>query len=292
MLDVAADQAVVESINKTWRTGLTLEGRAEKGTLGGAILVAIPDGRKAVVTRFLGPVAEAQRTARILAEASRNGLPVPQYHLIAPVEDDVFLVQERLPGRPPAAVTPAIITAIIEINERFAHGLQHHADVPQIELCLSKSGNPYPRHEVLAAHSDRSRAILDRIRAIGHAAADVAAGDDLVHVDLTPDNVLFDEDGAITGVIDWNLGLYRGDRYLALVKTRFDLEWSLHEQVQNDACEDAARTLDTFLDAAVPQRTLKAYWAHRMLYQLHWTLPDAPADIINWHLDVAESRLQ
>jgi len=29
----------------------------------------------------------------------------------------------------------------------------------------------------------------------------------------------------MTPVVDWNLGVYRGDRRLALVQTRFDREW-------------------------------------------------------------------
>lgn len=292
VLESADDRAVVEAINQVAGTGLALEGRAEKGTSGGAMLVAMPDGREAVVTRFLGPLAEAHRTARVLAHAFRNQLPVARYHLVVPVGDDVFLVQERLLGRPPAAITPAVISAIIEVNERFAHALQQQPDVPQVELCLTNSGLARPRHEVLARHSDRSRAILNRIRRIGRTAPDVAAGDDLVHIDLTPDNVLFDDHGAITGVIDWNLGVYRGDRHLALVKTRFDLEWCLHEQDHHDALDDAADTLDAYLDAAVGQHILKTYWAHRMLYQLYFTLPNAPADVIDWHLDVAEVRLR
>ena len=217
------DEGVVESINAAWGTALTVEGRAEKGTLGGAILVTLLGDRPGVVTRFLGPISEAQRTAQILSEARRRGLPVAEQHLVAPVGEDVFMVQERLPGRPPGLVTPAVITGIILLNERFAHALRFWPEVPGVVLCLSASGDPYPRHEVLAEHSDRSRAILRRIRSIGQGVPEVAAGDDLVHVDLTPDNVLFDDDGGVTGVVDWNLGVYRGDRHLALVKTRFDL---------------------------------------------------------------------
>lgn len=285
------DQRVVDSINAAWGAGLTVEGRADRGTLGGAILVVLPDGRAGVVTRFLGPVFEARRTAHILSEVRRRGLPVPQHHLVAQVGEDVFIVQERLPGRPRFSMTPAAIGAIVQLNERFAHALRLRPEVPGVTLCLSASGDPYPQHEVLADHSDRSRAILHKIRSIGREVPDVVAGDDLVHVDLTPDNVLFDDDGTVTGVVDWNLGAYRGDRHLALVKTRFDLEWCLREAALDARCAAAARQLDAYLEATVPETKLMSYWAHRILYQLHWTLPSAPPDVVDWHLDFAEAKL-
>ena len=286
------DEGVVESINAAWGTALTVQGRAEKGTLGGAILVTLPGDRPGVVTRFLGPISAAQRTAQILSEARRRGLPLAEQHLVAPVGEDVLMVQERLPGRPPGSVTPAVITAIILLNEQFAHALRFWPEVPGVVLCLSASGDPYPRHEVLADHSDRSRAILRRIRSIGHGVPEVVAGDDLVHVDLTPDNVLFDDDGGVTGVVDWNLGVYRGDRHLALVKTRFDLEWCLQETAHNAESVAAARQLDTYLETTVPEPTLLRYWAHRVLNQLHWTLQSAPPDVVDWHLHLAETKLQ
>jgi len=123
-------------------------------------------------------------------------------------------VQERLPGSPPSAVTPTVIDAIIQLNERFAHVLHDRPDVPLLSLCLTVSGDPYPRHEVLAAHSDRSRRVLEAIQGNRRAAPEELAGDDLLHVDLTSSNILFDQTGTITGVVDWNLGAYRGDRSL------------------------------------------------------------------------------
>lgn len=36
---------------------------------------------------------------------------------------------------------------------------------------------------------------------------------------------------------------------------------------------------------------LGPYWAHLMLYQLHFALQFAPPDVAEWHLQVAEERL-
>lgn len=285
------DDALVGAINAVADVDLTVEGRAEQGTLGGAILVNFADGRPGVVTRSLESLADARRTAGVLAELRHNSVPVPLHHLVVSVGDDVLMIQQRLPGNPPAAVTPNIVDAIIELNERFAGLLEHRMDVPTVALHLNASGDPFPRHEVLEYHSIRSQQILSRIHSIGQGEAGPASAYDLVHIDLTPDNVLFDTAGQVSGVVDWNLGAYRGDRHLALVKTRFDLEWKIREPGPAPTVVEAASHLDTFLAETVHPSTLRQFWAHRILYQLHWTLPSAPPDVVEWHLDFAESRL-
>jgi hypothetical protein len=285
------DEALVGAVN--WRSGAGLQimGRGERGTLGGAIYVRWPDGRSGVVTPFLGTLSEAERTAGVLQHARRRGLPVARHDLVLAVDQDVIVVQERLAGSPPAHVTPAVIDAIVAINDRFAGVLADRPDVPIRPLCLDHSGDPYPRHEVLATHSDRSRLILDAIRKIGVPGPREMTGDDLLHVDLTGPNILFDDIGVITGIVDWNLGAYRGDRHLALVKTRFEEEWGIHSMPRNPDAVAAAAHLDSILTDRVPATTLHRYWAHRILYQLYWAIQESPPDVLDWHFDVAETRL-
>lgn len=289
-----ADNAVVAAINERTGAALTVSGRSDQGTLGGAIFVDWPDGRRGVVTRYLGlhgTLAEAERLAAVLAYARERGLPVPGHDLVVGLADGVALVQERLAGRPAAQVTPAVIDATVAANDRFAGLLADRPDVAKRPLSLTRSGDPYPRHEVLAAHSARSRRLLDRIVGIGARAPGEMRGTDLVHVDLTADNVLFDDGGAVSGIVDWNLGAYRGDRLFALVKTRFDREW-LVQSPDPDPVEIAATArLDDILVDRIEPQTLQKYWAHWLLFQLHWTLPSAPPDVVAWHLAFAESRL-
>ena len=292
------DRAVIEAINARTGAGLIRTGRSEEGTLGGAIFVGLPDGREGVVTRFVGPLTgsgdlavEARRTATILELVRSRGMPVPLHHAVVVVGEDVFMVQERLPGSPLTKLTPAVLDAMIEINDRFTGLLADRPDVPTLPLCLTEGGNPYPRHEVLAGHSDRSRRILAAILAVGRELPGEPAGNDLVHIDLTPPNMLFDEEGVVTGVVDWNLGAYRGDRHLALVKARFELEWGLRSEQPSPHAVAAAERLDRILADRVAEPDLRRYWAHRMLYQLHWALPFAPPEVVDWHLGVAEERL-
>lgn len=51
----------------------------------------------------------------------------------------------------------------------------------------------------LERYSDRSRELLALIRQLDD--ADMI-GDDLMHLDFIPDDVLFDTDGTISGVVD------------------------------------------------------------------------------------------
>jgi aminoglycoside phosphotransferase (APT) family kinase protein len=287
----ARDQAVVAAINRRTGAGLTVVGRAPDGELGGAIYAEWPDGRPAVVTRFLASLAAARRTAEVLAYVHDRGLPVPRHHLVVDLADGVVFVQERLPGAPPRRLTAATVDAMVEINDRFAGALAARPDVPVRPLFLDRGGDPHPRHEVLAEHGPRSRRVLDEILRIGKREPHEMAGTDLVHVDLTAANVLFDENGTVTGVVDWNLGAYRGDRLFALVKTRFDREWFIRSP-DADPVEDAAVAhLDEILADRIPPATLRMYWAHWMLYQLYWAIRSAPSEVVDWHLEMAESRL-
>lgn len=285
------DHEVVEAINRLTYAGLTVVGRAPDGELGGAIYAEWPDGRPAVVTRFLRSSAEARQTAEVLAYVRGRGLPVPRHDLVVDLDDGVMFVQERLPGAPPRRLTAAAVDAVVEINDRFAGALAARPDVPVRPLHLTRSGDPYPRHETLHEHSTRSRRVLREIRRIGGEEPHEMTGDDLVHVDLTAANVLFDDDGNTTGVVDWNLGAYRGDRLFALVKTRFDREWFVRSADADPVETAAANHLDEILADRIAPATLRRYWAHWMLYQLHWVIRSGPDQAVDWHLEMAESRL-
>lgn len=285
------DIALIEEVNRRSGAGLRALDRAAKGTLGGALFVEWPDGHAGVITHYLGTLAEAERTADVLRYTRDRGLPVPRPELVLGLGEHVIMVQERMPGSPPDIVTPAVVDAIVALNDRFADVLADRPDVPVLRLCLQASGDPYPRHEVLAEHSERSRKILDAIIEVGREDPGELTGTDLVHIDLTSPNVLFDQSGVITGVVDWNLGAYRGDRHLSLVKTRFEMEWSVHAPNPDPVELAATAHLERILTERIAPTTLRKYWAHRILYQLHFALQFAPPEVLAWHLEVAESRL-
>lgn len=102
----ARDREIVSAVNRRTGAALSVVGRAAHGRLGGAIYASWPDGRPAVVTRFLGSPAAAKRTAEVLAYVRDRGLPVPRYDLVVDLDDGVVFVQERLPSAPPPASHP------------------------------------------------------------------------------------------------------------------------------------------------------------------------------------------
>ena len=138
---------------------------------------------------------------------------------------------------------------MVETNERFAGVLADRPEVPVPRLLHHESA-----YRSLEEYSDRSRDLLTRIRQLGRVEM---RGDDLVHADFNPENVLFDDEGTVTGVVDWAGSTCRGDRHFALVKLRFLLAWDTLFPPGRDPAVLAR--LDELLDAMIEPETLLVY---------------------------------
>jgi aminoglycoside phosphotransferase (APT) family kinase protein len=290
----AGHHSLVEVVNESAGCRLQFVGSAVHGETGGAAYVRWPDGREGVVTRAPLSVERAQQTADVLSELWSAGLPVPRHDLLVEIPDGtVAVVQERLPGAPAARTNVAVIDAMVAMNERFAGLLANRPDVPIPALYLRESGPVFPRHEVLAGHSERSRRLLDRIHEVGASEPKEMVGDDLVHTDFTVPNLLFDESGEITGVVDWNFGVARGDRRFGLVKLLFDLTWAVlyADDDERSETQGAIDRVTEVLEQTVEPDLLRMYWAHWTLTMLHWTIRSGVPEVIDLHLDLGESRL-
>jgi hypothetical protein len=202
---------LVAEINHRAGCDLSLVGVAEHGVSGGAVYVQWPDGIDAVVTRSPASLARMEQTVDVLAEARAAGLPVPRHDLIVELDDAIALVQERLPGAPAAGRVDAnVIDAMVAMNERFAGLLAHRPEVPIQPMCLQRGGFGQAKHQLLEKHDARSRRLLHRIYEIGEEEPHEMSGDDLVHPDYTFGNVLYDDRGRVSGLVDWNWGIGRG----------------------------------------------------------------------------------
>jgi phosphotransferase family enzyme len=284
---------LIERLNADTGAGLELVALADRGDSGGAAHVRWPDGRPGVLTAAAGPPGAVRDTARILDVVRSRGIPVPRIDLVAAVDGATILVQERLSGRPPSRITRATVDAAAGMVERFAGLLADHPGVANPDLHLRETGHELCRHDTLAGYDDRSRRLLDRIRALGAAGGDRMTGDDLVHLDFTPGNVLFDEYGAVTGVVDWHghNGLARGDRRFGLVTLRFDLAWGAALDPEYPPVEPAAlERLDDLLDAIEPA-TLQRYWAHMSLRMVDWTIRRHGPRDVDHQLAFAATRI-
>ena len=251
---------------------LRVDGPCPGGELGAAY-VSWPDGRRSVLTTgsaHAGPLLDLARAA---------GLPVPHYELVADLDDATVLVQQRLPGAPPATFDADLVDQLAALVDRFAALLAGRPDVAVPDLFLTTDGPGFCLHRPLAVHSRRTARLLDRIHEIG-ATAPPMTGDDLVHLDLHPGNILV-ADGHITGIVDWD-GAARGDRHFDLVTLQFTLAGGTSPQ--------RAAHLNDRLSAVEPQR-LRSYRAHMALRQVDWSIRHHDEATVDHWLAVAEATL-
>ncbi|MBM2616155.1 aminoglycoside phosphotransferase family protein [Actinoplanes sp. LDG1-06] len=261
---------ILQRIAEITGVRLELEGPAPGGEVGAAY-VRWPDGRHSVLTEG------RSRSGPLVDKARQAGVPTARHELSAHVDGRRVIVQQRLPGRPPQQPDPHLVRQMLAINDRLAGLL---ADVPApkpTDLYLTGDGPGFCLHDPLAEHSPRTAALLERIHTIG-AAGTVMVGDDLVHMDFHPGNVLVDPSGRVTGLIDWD-GAARGDRHFDLVTLRFTLA---------RAGPGMLGPLDQRL-AGISDRRYNTYWAHMSLRMVDWSIRHHdPATVDTW-LDVAEA---
>jgi hypothetical protein len=166
----------------------------------------------------------------------------------------VAIVQEGMPGEHLERMTPAVVDALVEMNERFAHLLADHPEVARPAAFPTSDVAEVAWSETLGRNNDRGRLLLDRIRRIDGGHFHEMAGDDLVHTDYNLANVLFDADGTISGVVDWNWGAARLDEVLAswdpALLAVYEAHWlvsRLHAAIQNNS---GAERIEEDLDRA------------------------------------------
>jgi hypothetical protein len=271
-------QLLLLEVNQAGGVGLEFVGRAAAGEVGAAF-VRWPDGRDGVLTRGYGSLDDLRRTAEVLDAARQHGLPVPQYQLLVELPDGVGVVQERLPGRPPELIDRPLLDSMIALTERFA-GLA--ADLPVPSMHLLESGPGFCLHESLERYDDRTRRLLGWVHEVGRDEPSGMTGDDLVHLDFHTGNLLVDDAGEITGIVDWD-GIGRGDRRFGLVTLRFDA----HVRLPGTDLT----WFDELLESSLSPAVLRLYWAHMSLRLVDWSIRHhTPADTTHW-LDFAETRM-
>lgn len=284
-------QDVVRALNERAGCGLEFVGLIEQGQ-SGAAYVRWPDGRESVVTTAFASLERMRLTASVLAEVRELGIPVPLHEFLLDLEDGtVAVVQERLPGSTVTRADTGIVDAIVAVNERFAGLLAHRPEVAPPRLSLGRPGDRIP-HELVEAHSGRASRLVAAIRRTAPETGPDLAGDDLVHVDLTVPNLLFDEKRAITGIVDWNYGVARGDRRFGLVKLLHTLSFDAAtapaaSRPAGSAIDRVEQALADCLDPATQRR----YWAHQTLNMLYSSLRWGTGAAFQTYLSLGESKL-
>lgn len=224
-----------------------------------------------------------QAIGELVGVARERGIPAPRYEHVLQVGAAAVVVQELLPGAPPQRATPELVETMVRLNGRFRGALADRLDLPTAELYLRRGGPGFCLHEPLRAYSARTGRLLDRIHQIGATRPTTMTGQDLVHLDYQPPNVLIDPSGALTGVVDWD-GAARGDADFDLVVLFFMLH-------STGGSATTIAWLEQRLRTQLPPDLLRAYWAHMSLRMVDWAIRHhGPDDVDTW-LHLAERGL-
>lgn len=173
----------------------------------GATQVRDERGRSRVLKWESDPDLQVRRREAVaLAEQLRTRAtwPVPRQGVV----DDgpwLFVHQQLMPGRPVECLTHSLVDELL-MAHRDRLGLAPSSDATRwtenLRTTLTAGGQGYCRHEPLHDHDHRTRALIQRIEAIGRSLVpgDLPGGD-IVHWDLHPGNLLADG-GRLSAIID------------------------------------------------------------------------------------------
>ncbi|MEV6490560.1 phosphotransferase [Actinoplanes sp. NPDC051633] len=261
---------LVERIADITGVRFVVEGPCPGGEVGAAY-VRWPDGRRSVLSEG------HSRTGPLLDRARAAGVPTAKLELSAHIDGRRVIVQQCLPGAvpTPATTSASLVEQMVRVNARLRGLLADRPLVAPVELHLTTDGPGFCLHKPLIGYDRRTARLLDWVHEVG-AATPAITGDDLVHFDYHPFNVLVDR-GRITGVIDWD-GADRFDGRFDLVTLQFHLRrW-------NPA---ATGPVDEAL-AGIPADRYRAFWAHMSLRQIDWSIRHHDHATVDAWLDIAE----
>lgn len=276
-------ERMVRALREWGGVELVVEGPCPGGQVGAAY-VRWADGHRSVLTWRPGAELSQVRAGPVaVTDALRAiGYPAPAMEVAVQIGRDVVLVQELLPGLKIECIEVDVLEQALALNELQAGALAGLRDVmAPVSLYLRDDGPGFCLHEPLRWHNSRSAELERRILAVADEYPDHLAGDDAVHLDFHPGNMLV-SGRTLTGVVDWD-GAGRGDRRLDLVTLRFG--------VHGEPCgPGVVERLDAILDA-VPEDVLRPAWAHMGLRMTDWAIRHFAASAVEHWLDLAEQRI-
>jgi hypothetical protein len=264
------------------RIRLSVAGPCAGGQVGTAY-VRWPDGHMGVLKwRPHITVDELRSGPLAVADQLRTlGYPAPATELTAQIGHAVVMVQELLPGTKIDRLDVHHFDRVMEVHRIQANALADRGDVPAYQLYLLDAGPGYCLHEPLRQFSRRTAALERRISRCGAEHPRHLLGNDAVHGDFHPGNILA-ADGGITGVVDWD-GAARGDHRFDLVVLRFGIH-------PDRADREVVERLDSLLDA-LPEAILRPAWAHMSLRMTDWAIRHFPPGEVDQWLNLAEQRI-
>lgn len=285
--EISAELAATLLANETGEP-YRLVGRMRGGESGAHKFIG-PDGRPLVIKWDSRPESrELRGEAAILSERLRvvAAWPVPTESVVD-AREVRFVIQEFMPGIPPQQLDHRLVEQLLELHSRRL-GLARPDDPIHWPTALIKTlvlgGEGYCRHASLRDYNRRTRSLIERVEAFGGTIdAEDLTGDDVVHWDLHPGNLLID-DGALAAVIDTDFSVV-GDAAFDLVMLAMT-SLSL-------PCEPGVRT-KLFAAAFDHLDDLRAqvYLAHLLVRLIDWPIRRGQPNEVEFWLARAEELLE
>jgi aminoglycoside phosphotransferase (APT) family kinase protein len=217
------------------------------------------------------------RVSELVSIARACGVPAPRYEDIVGLPDGgAVVLQEFVEGQRPVPSRQSI-ALLLDLAERSRAALQGttHATQPT-PLYLTDDGPGYCLHAPLRSHSHQTRHLLHWIEEVGRSDFDALAGDDLVHFDYHPGNMLAHphDPTRIVAILDWD-SASNGDIAIDAVTLALDLVLYETDPMLVDQIVD-------HLHQTTPESVLRPCWAHCMLRLVDWRIRHSPSDDLAW----------
>ena len=281
MMDPAA---IVASINDRHGTHFRLGRPVAGGESRGTYSILDDEEVEYILKWGEGSEFRVRETVEIARRLRTVGYPAPDFIVSSSRDRLRYLVQRMMPGTPGAALTPALLERVAELNRlqedvaaEFAEGWP-----ARIVESVEKGFGDWCVHDSLATHSRQTATWLAELR---RTVSIVAAGaryrtTDAVHFDFSTANILV-ENGAVSGVIDWN-GCCAGDR-------GFDLTTLAFYALEDSGV--AAWLLDRALEVS-GSPAVALYLSHMIVRQLDWSIRHHDQPTIARYLNISLSALR
>lgn len=285
--EISAEMAISLLAHETGEP-YQLVGRLSGGETG-AHKVLGPDGQPVVVKWDSRPESRQLRgEAVVLSERLRThaGWPVPTQSVVDGHEVR-FVIQECMPGVPPEHFDHQLVERLLDLHSRRL-GLARPEDPVHWPMALiatlTMGGEGYCLHSSLRDYDGRTRSLVERVEAFGRTVdGEELIGDDIVHWDLHPGNLLV-HDGSLTAVVDTDFAVV-GDACFDLVM--------LAMTSLTLPCEPGVRTrlfASAFDD--LDELRAQAYLAHLFIRLIDWPVRRGQPNEVEFWLARADELLK
>lgn len=223
------------------------------------------------------PTLEITRRLRAL------GYPAPEFVVTSRGDGLRYLVQRRLPGRAGAALTPALLERLLELNRLQEDAASEFVEgwPARIVESVEEGFEHWCVHDSLATYSLQTAALLVELkRTVMRVAGAHFRTTDTVHFDFSTANILV-EQGEVSGVIDWN-GCCAGDRGFDLTTLAF---YALEDSGVATWLLDRAHEVSGAAAVAL-------YLSHMIVRQLDWSIRNHDPATVTRYMNISRSALR